>query len=126
MQITFQGQYDQELFYKAVALANRPPKNRQRLLSFLLVIAIGATGVIGYRIFTSGDWFGNFIYLVAAVFMGGYAAQIFIRPYFAARKLWQNPGTQRPLRGTITNLGIIYVFPEERIKSNGHSSTGFR
>ena len=43
MQIKFQGQYDRDLFFKAVALANRPPKNRQRLLSIMLVIAIGGS-----------------------------------------------------------------------------------
>lgn len=112
MQIDFQGQYDKDLFFKAVALANRPPKNRQRLLSFMLVIAIGATGVITYRIITSGDWSGNIVYLAAAIFMGGFAGQIFLRPYFAARKLWANPGSRRPLKGTITNQGINYVFPE--------------
>ena len=112
MQIKFNGQYDRDLFFKAVALANRPPKNRQRLLSIMLVIAISAIGVIGYRILTSGDWLDNLVYLVAAVFMGGFIAYIFFRPYFAARKLWANPGTRRPLKGTITNQGITYVFPE--------------
>lgn len=115
MQIKFQGQYDKDLFFKAVALANRPPKNRQRLLSILFVIAIGAMGVIGYRIITSEDWAGNFVYFAAAVFMGGYVAYIFLRPYFAARKLWANPGTQRPLKGTINKLGITFVFPEGEI-----------
>jgi hypothetical protein len=112
MQINFQGQYDRDLFFKAVALANRPPKNRQRLLSFLLVIAIGALGVIGYRIIATGDLFGNVLYLAAAIFMGGFVAQIFLRPYFVARKLWENPGTQRPLKGVVTDHGINYVFPE--------------
>ena len=112
MQIKFKGQYNRNLFFKAVALANRPPKNRQRLLSIMLVIAIGGVGVIGYRILTSGDWSGNIVYLVAAIFMGGFVAQIFLRPYFAARKLWADPGTQRPLKGTISNQDITYVFPE--------------
>ena len=112
MQIQFQGQYDRDLFFKAVALANRPPKNRQRLLSLMLVIAIGAIGVIGYRIITSGDLLGNAVYLAAAIFMGGFVGQIFLRPYLAARKLWENPGVQRPLKGTITNQGITYVFPQ--------------
>ena len=112
MQINFQGQYDRDLFFKAVALANRPPKNRQRLLSIMLVIAVGAIGVIGYRMITSGDWVGNIVYLGATIFMGGFVAQIFLRPYFAARKLWANPGTRRPLKGTITNQGVTYVFPE--------------
>jgi hypothetical protein len=112
MQINFKGQYDRDLFFKSVALANRPPKNRQRLLSFLLIIAIGAIGVIGYRMITSGDWLGNIVYLAAAIFMGGFVAQVFLRPYFVARKLWANPGTQRPLKGIVTNQGITYVFPE--------------
>lgn len=112
MQINFQGQYDRDLFFKAVALANRPPKNRQRLLSFIFVIAIGALGVISYRIITSGDLLGNILYLAAAIFMGGFVAQIFLRPYFVARKLWENPGTQRPLNGVVTDHGITYIFPE--------------
>ena len=115
MQINFKGQYDRNLFFKAVALANRPPKNRQRLLSFLLVIAVGAVGVIGYRIITSGDLLGNALYLAAAIFMGGFVLQIFLRPYFAARNLWANPGTQRPLKGTVTNQGITYTFPEGEV-----------
>jgi hypothetical protein len=47
--------------------------------------------------------------------MGGFVAQIFLRPYFAARKLWDIPGTQRPLKGAVTNQGIIYVFPEGEV-----------
>jgi hypothetical protein len=112
MQIKFQGQYDRDLFFRAVALANRPPKNRQRLLSVLLVIAIGAVGVIGYRMITTGDWANNIVYLIAAIFMGGFAFQIFLRPFLAARKLWENPGTRRPLKGVITNQGITYILPE--------------
>jgi len=112
MEIPFQGQYDKDLFFKAVALANRPPKNRQRLLSVMLVISIGALSVIGYRIAASGDWLGNIVYLAAAIFMGGFVGQIFLRPYFVARKLWDNPGTQRPLKGFFNNRGITYIFPE--------------
>ena len=112
MQINFQGQYDRNLFFKAVALANRQPKNRQRLLSFLLVIAIGSLGVIVYRIITSGNLLENVVYLAAAIFMGGLVGQILLRPYFVARKMWENPGTQRPLKGTVTDQGITYQLPE--------------
>jgi hypothetical protein len=113
MQINFQGQYDKKLFFKAVALANRPTKNRQRLLSILLVVAIGAIGVIGYRMITTGDLVGNLVYLAAALFMGGYVSFIFLRPYSAASKLWSNPGVRRPLKGTIDGTGIHYVFGDQ-------------
>jgi hypothetical protein len=121
MQIRFQGQYDKDLFFKAVALANRPTKDRQRLLSIMLVIAIIAIGVICYRIITTGDLLSNAIFLAAAIFMAGFVTQIFVRPNFVARKLWSNPGTQRPLKGTITKQGISYVFPEGETTINwGH------
>ena len=112
MRINFQGQYNQNLFFKAVALANQPPKNRNRLLSLLLVIAVGALGVIIYRIITSGDWVGNVVYLLGALIMGGYVAYVLISPYFVARKLWQNPGVQRPLQGIVNEQGITYQLPE--------------
>ncbi len=115
MQIKFRGQYNRNLFFRAVALANRPAKTQQRLLSIMLVIAIVGVGVIGYRILTSGDWGGNIVYLIAAIFMGGFVAQIFLRPYFAARKLWATPGTQRPLKGTVSSLGVTYRFPEGEV-----------
>jgi hypothetical protein len=114
MQIKFQGQYDKKLFFKAVALANRPPKNRQRLLSILLVIAIGAVGVIVYRLIITGDIVGNLVYLAAALFMGGYVVFIFLRPYSAASKLWSNSGVRRPLKGTIDGIGIHYDFGDQR------------
>jgi len=112
MQINFQGQYDKKLFFRAVALANRLPKDRQRWLSIALVIAVGALGVLVYRIITSGDFWDNLVYLLAAVFMIGVVGWIFLRPYFAARKMWNNPGTRRPLQGRVTSQGITYVLPE--------------
>ena len=112
MQINFQGQYNRDLFFRAVALANRQPKNRQRLLSFLLVIALGGFLVIVYRIITDSDLLGNAVYLAAAIFMGALVGQIFLRPYFVARKMWENPGTQRPLKGMATDQGITYILPE--------------
>jgi hypothetical protein len=115
MQIKFEGQYDKKLFFRAVALANRPPKNRQRLLSILLVIAIGAIGVIAYRLITTGDLVGNLVYLAATLFMGGYVTFIFLRPYSAASKLWSNPGVRRSLKGTVDSTGIHYVFGDQSI-----------
>jgi hypothetical protein len=112
MQINFQGQYNRDLFFRAVALANRPPKNRQRLLSFLLVISIGSFGVVIYRVISSGDLLGNIVYLAAAIFMGGLVSQILLRPYFVARKMWEKPGTRRPLKGFADSQGLTYQLLE--------------
>jgi hypothetical protein len=112
MQINFHGQYDRDLFFKAVRLANRPARNRNGLMYFMLVVALGALGVLAVRIVENGDVTGNIVYLAAAVILGGVAAFNLVQPYFAARKLWANPGVQRELKGQITALGITYLLPE--------------
>ena len=112
MQINFQGQYDKNLFFKAVRIANQPVRSRDGLMFFLLVVALGALGVLTIRLIQTGDWESNLIYIIAAVIMGGVSAFNLLRPYFAARKLWANPGVRRELRGQITNQGITYQFQE--------------
>ena len=112
MQINFQGQYDQKTFYRAVALANRPPKNRQRWMGLLLMLALGTLGALIYRVIVSGEWAQNLVYLAGVVLIIGVLIEIFLRPYFTARKMWKSPGTRRPLKGRITPQGITYELPQ--------------
>jgi hypothetical protein len=114
MEIPFKGQYDRDIFFRAVKLANRPPRNQARFLGLVALFAIGAVGLMVYRIVTSGDFAGNALWLVAAILMTAALGWIYLQPYLLARKMWANPGTRRPLRGTITNRGIVYDLPEGR------------
>ena len=112
MQINFQGQYDKDLFFKAVRIANQPARNRNGLLYFMLIVALGGLVVLIKRLMDTGDWEGNLIFIIAAIILGGISAFNLLRPYFAARKLWANPGVRRELRGQITNQVITYLLPE--------------
>ena len=112
MHITFQGQYDKDLFFKAVRVANQPARNRNGLLYFMLIVALGGLVVLIKRLMDTGDWESNLIFILAAIILGGVSAFNLLRPHFAARKLWANPGVRRELRGQITNQGISYHLPE--------------
>lgn len=112
MQINFHGQYDKDLFFKAVRLANKLSKGRLRFLVFLLLVGLGTLGVMIYRIIETGDIFGNLVYIAAVFILCALAIFDVVRPLFAARKLWANPGVQRELKGLITTQGIVYQFPE--------------
>ncbi len=112
MEIPFNGQYDRDLFFRAVKLANRPPRNQARFLGFISLFAIGAAVLMVFRIVTSGDFAANAIWLAAALLMVLALGWVFFQPYFLARKMWANPGTRRVLHGTITNRGIVYELRE--------------
>ncbi|HIE57567.1 MAG TPA: YcxB family protein [Anaerolineales bacterium] len=112
MQINFQGKYDKSTFYQAVALANRPPKNRQRWMMLLLALALGTLGALIYRSVASGEFANYAIYLGGVILIIGVIGEILLRPYFTARKLWRSPGTRRHLKGRVTAQGITYTLPE--------------
>ena len=114
MEIPFNGQYDRDLFFRAVRLANRPPKNQARFLGFTSLFAVGAVILMIYRILTTQDFAGNAVWLFAALLMVAALGVVSLQPYFLARKMWANPGTRRALRGTITNRGVVYELPEGR------------
>ena len=42
MEISFRGQYDKDLFFRSVMLANQPPKNRRFVRPFMLVFVLVA------------------------------------------------------------------------------------
>ena len=109
MDIQFRGQYDRNLFFKAVRLANQPARNQQRFLVMMTIFSFAAIGVMLYRGIETGDMGGNLILLAVALVLGGIVAWIYLTPYFTARKMWANPGTRQALKGRITNRGITYI-----------------
>jgi len=109
MELQFQGQYDQALFYKAVRLANQPARHQVRFLWFMLMFAVGALVLLLYRVFETRDLAGNAILLGAAMILAIVVSGIFLQPYLTARRLWANPGTRRELIGKITNREITYI-----------------
>jgi hypothetical protein len=114
MEIQFRGHYDRETFFKAVKLANRKNKNQRQLIFIATIFALVAAGILLQRVLQSGDWASNLIWLLAALVLGGTVAWINLAPYFAAWKMWGNPGTRRELRGQVTNQGIVYDLKEGR------------
>ena len=108
MEVKFSGRYDRTLFYKAVRIANQPPKNQQRFLWFMLIFAAGSLVLILYRIFDTRDFAGNALLLFAAVVMLVGVGVVTLQPTLIARKMWANPGTRRELRGQVTSRGIVY------------------
>ena len=114
MEIPFNGQYDRDLFFRAVKLANRPPRNQARFLGLISLFAVGAAALMTYRIVDTRDFAGNAIWLFAALIMVAALGWVYLQPYFLARRMWANPGTRRTLHGSITNRGIVYHLPEGR------------
>jgi hypothetical protein len=112
MEIPFNGQYDKELFFKSVRLANQPPKNRRFMQTFMLVFIVAAIGVLVSRLIETGDLMGNATYIALVMLIGAFLARSYIQPYLAAREMWANPSVQRKLNGVITKRGITYQLEE--------------
>ncbi|GAB4429735.1 MAG: hypothetical protein Kow002_18360 [Anaerolineales bacterium] len=114
MEISFRGQYDKNLFYKAVVLANRPSRSRRIMNGFLLAFILAAGVVIAQRAIESDFALDVYSYAALSILLGVAVFQVvvFFQPRFAARTLWNNPSVQRPLKGTISNRGITYSFPQ--------------
>jgi len=108
MEISFRGQYDKNLFFKSVMLANQPPKNRRFVQTFMLVFIAAAIGVLSIRLIESGDILGNATYIVLVMIIGAFLLRSYLQPYLAARELWANPSVQRKLAGVVTKRGIVY------------------
>lgn len=108
MEISFRGQYDKELFFKSVRLANQPPKNRRFLQTFMLVFIIAAIAVLISRLIESGNILDNATYIVLVMIIGAFLARSYLQPYLAAREMWSNPSVRRKLNGVVTKKGITY------------------
>jgi hypothetical protein len=112
MEIKFQGQYEKKDFFRAVRIANQPPKNQIRFLWLMIAFSVVALVMLFYRIYQTKDLIGNAILLLATMLIFGVISWIVLRPFFTARKLWSDPGVQRFLKGKITNHAVIYHLKE--------------
>jgi len=108
MEIPFRGQYDKNLFYKAVMLANRPPKNRRIVQSFMLAFILVAIVILIARLIETGDILGHATYITVVMLIGAFLARSYLQPYLAARRMWSNPSVRRKLTGVVTKKGIEY------------------
>ena len=108
MEIIFRGQYDKNLFYKSVLLANQPPKNRRIVQSFMLAFILVAIVVLVIRLVQTRDILGHATYIVVVMLIGAFLGRSYLQPYLAARKMWANPSVRRKLAGVITKIGIEY------------------
>lgn len=108
MEISFRGQYDKDLFYKSVMLANQPPRSRRIVQSFMLAFVIVAIVVLIIRLFETGDILGHAIYITVVMLISSFLGRSYVQPYLAARSMWSNPAVQRKLAGVVTKKGIEY------------------
>ena len=108
MEIPFRGQYDRDLFFKSVMLANQPPRSRRFVRMFMSVFIVVAVGVLVSRLIEKGDILANATYIVLVMIIAAFLIRSYLQPYLAARQLWKNPAVQRKLEGSITKKGILY------------------
>ena len=108
MEISFRGQYDKDLFYKSVMLANQPPRKRRIVQSFMLAFIVVAIIVLIARLVETGDILGHATYITVVMLIGAFLARSYLQPYLAARKMWNNPSVRRKLAGVVTKKGIEY------------------
>lgn len=112
MQIKFNGQYDKELFFKAVRVANQPGRSA-RIMNILVALVFGVMLVTTTKnIAQTGDLVGNLISIGLLLVMGFLLYQAYIPPYLGARKMWTPELAQRVLKGTVTKSGVTYSFPK--------------
>jgi len=110
MEIKFQGSYKKEEFFKGVRLANQLEGNQNRFIWFLFFFVLGTTVVLIYRAQVSGQWSENAILIGAGTLLAGVIVGLMLRPNLTARRMWQESGTRRRLKGRITNQSLIYEF----------------
>jgi len=108
MEIAFRGQYEKDLFFRSVMLANQPSKNSRIVRSFMLVFILVAIVVLIARLVETSDILGNATYIVVVMIVSAFLARSFLQPYLGARNMWANPSVHRRLAGVITKNGIIY------------------
>jgi hypothetical protein len=112
MEIQYQGQYDKKTFFKAVALANKPPKKNTifriglTVLFILVLVAYFFVTVANenlsiFDVLRAGK---HFIGMPVVIYI---LLQPYISSYFTALKLWNESVIQKPQAGTISNQGVM-------------------
>ena len=109
MEIPFNGQYDKELFFKSVRLANQPPGNRRFVRTFMLVFVVAAIAVLVSRLIETGNILGNATYIALVMLIGAFLVRSYLQPQLVAQKMWNNPSVRRKLTGVVTKRGITYA-----------------
>lgn len=112
MEIPFNGQYDKELFFKSVRLANQPPGNRRFVRTFMLVFVVAAIAVLVSRLIETGNILGNATYIALVMLIGAFLVRSYLQPQLVAQKMWNNPSVRRKLTGVVTKRGITYQLEE--------------
>ena len=108
MEIKFNGNYEKDLFFRAVSLANQPPKNRRIMRTFMLVFILVGLYVLLLRLIETGDVLGHATYIAMMLIIIAYLSVSYTQPYLAARKMWSNEFVRQKLNGIITKKGILY------------------
>ena len=108
MEISFRGQYDKDLFFKSVMLANQPPKNRRFVQPFMMVFILVAIVILVARLIETGDILDNAMYIVVVMIVSAFLVRSYLQPYLGARSMWANPSVRRKLVGVVTKQGITY------------------
>ena len=112
MQIKFNGQYDKDLFFKAVRVANQPTRSA-RIMYILVALVFGVLLVTTTQsVIQTGDFADNLIEISLVLLMGVVLYQAYLPPYLGARKMWTPELAQRTFKGTVTKNGITYSFPQ--------------
>lgn len=113
MQIKFNGQYDKDLFFKAVRVANQPGRSA-RIMYILVALVFGVLLVTTIQtVIQTGDFAGNLIEIALVLLMGVVLYQAYVPPYLGARKMWTPELAQRIFKGAVTKNGITYTFPQD-------------
>ena len=112
MQIKFNGQYDKELFFKAVRVANQPGRS-SRIMYILVALVFGVLLVTTtQKVIQTGDFVGNVIEIALILLMGVVLYQAYVPPFLGARNMWTEELARRIFKGKVTKNGITYNFPQ--------------
>lgn len=112
MHIKFNGQYDKELFFKAVRVANQPSRNARIMYVFVALVFGVMLVTTTKNVAQTGDLAGNLISIGLLLVMGFLLYQAYVPPYLGARKMWTPELARRLLKGAVTKSGITYNFPK--------------